>query len=90
MSELRVAGAAPNQPQAELMVMRLAEVGIHAVMQIASGNPEFGASTARWVYVEERDLERARALLAGEQPPISDEELARLSDEAGREAREPG
>jgi hypothetical protein len=37
------------------------------------------------VYVEERDLDRAREALEADEG-FSDEELARLSDEAGRAA----
>ncbi|HEX4436934.1 MAG TPA: DUF2007 domain-containing protein [Solirubrobacteraceae bacterium] len=83
---LKVVAGAANQPQADLIVGRLAEIGIAAVSQLSLGNPEFGASGGRMIYVEERDVERARELLAVEEPPFSDEELARLSEEAGREA----
>jgi len=84
-----VAGAA-NQPQADLIVNRLAQAGITAISQISSGNPEFGAAGGRTIYVEERDAERARAVLAEAEAPFSDEELAELSEQAAREAREPG
>jgi hypothetical protein len=85
---LKVVAGAANQPQAELIVGRLAEIGIAAVSQLSLSNPEMGASGGRMIYVEERDLERARELLAAEEPPFSDEELAQLSEEAGREALE--
>jgi hypothetical protein len=83
---LKVVAGAANQPQAELIVGRLREIGIAAVSQLSLSNPEMGASGGRMVYVEERDLERARELLAVEEPPFSDEELGRLSEQAGREA----
>ena len=83
---LKVVAGAANQPQAELIVGRLAEIGIAAVSQLSLSNPEMGASGGRMVYVEERGLERARKLLAADEPPFSDEELARLSEEAGRQA----
>jgi hypothetical protein len=85
---LKVVAGAPNQPQADLIVERLAEIGIAAISQLSLGNPEFGAAGGRTIYVEERDVERAKALLAVEEPPISDEELTRLSEQAGREAQE--
>jgi hypothetical protein len=85
--ELKVIATAANQPEGELIVARLAQAGITAVEQRVSGNPEFGGGGWRYVYVQEGDLERARAVLAIDQPPFSDEEIARLSEEAGREAR---
>lgn len=80
-----MAGAA-NGPQADLIVGRLAQIGIAAVSQLSLSNPELGSSGGRMVYVEERDMERARELLAVEEPPFNDEELTRLSEQAGREA----
>ncbi len=85
---LRVVAGAANQPQGDLIVARLAEEGISAISQLSSGNPEFGAGGGRTIYVEERDETRAREILSRDDPPFSDEELARLSDEAGREVRE--
>jgi len=87
-SELKVIATAGNQAEGELIVARLAQAGITAVEQRVSGNPEFGGGGWRYVYVQEGDLERARDVLAVEEPPFSDEELARLSEEAAREARE--
>ncbi|HXB16816.1 MAG TPA: DUF2007 domain-containing protein [Solirubrobacteraceae bacterium] len=86
---LRPVAGAFNEPEAELIVQQLAAVGISAVSQLSSGNPEFGASGGRTIYVDERDVERARAALANAQADISDEQLAELSEEAGREARSP-
>jgi hypothetical protein len=83
---MKVVAVAPNQPQAELIIGRLAEVGVTAIMQYALSNPEMGASGARTIYVEDGDEERARALLAVEEPPFSEQELAELSEVAGREA----
>jgi hypothetical protein len=85
---LKVIATAANQAEGELIVARLSDARIRAIEQRASGLPEFGASGARYIYVQEADLERARAVLAVEEPPFSDEELARLSEEAAREARE--
>ncbi len=83
---LKVIAGAQNQPQAELIVERLAAEGITAISQISSGNPEFGAGGGRMIYVQERDAERAREILAVEEQPFSDEELTRLSEAAGRDA----
>jgi hypothetical protein len=86
--ELKVIATAAHQAEAELIRARLAQAGISAIEQRAISNPEFGGSGGRYIYVQSGDLERARAVLAVEQPPFSDEELARLSEEAAREARE--
>ncbi len=85
---LKVIAGTTNQPQADLIVERLAVAGITAISQLSSGNIELGASGGRTIYVEEGDVERARALLAAEEPPFSDEELAELSQRAAEESRE--
>jgi hypothetical protein len=87
---VKVAAVASNQPQAELIIGRLAEIGVTAIMQYALSNPEMGASGARTIYVEDADEQRARALLAVEEPPFSDEELTELSEAAGREEHDLG
>ncbi len=83
---LKVIAGAQNQPQAELIVERLAAEGITAIAQLSSGNPEFGAGGGRTIYVQEHDAERAREILAVDAQPFSDEELTRLSEAAGRES----
>lgn len=85
---LKVIATAANQAEGELILARLSQAGVGAIEQRASGNPEFGGSGARYIYVQAADLERARAVLAAEEPPFSDEELAKLSEEAADEARE--
>lgn len=84
---LRAVAGTVNLAEAELVIERLAAEGIVALSQLSSGNPEFGAGGGRLVFVEERDEARAREILAVQEPPFSDEELARLSEEAGRDAR---
>ena len=51
----------------------------------SSGGIRLGAAAARDVFVEDRDLDRAREVLKVDEG-LSDEELARLSDEAGEAA----
>jgi hypothetical protein len=85
---LRPVAGTTNQPQADLVLARLAEAGITAISQLSSGNPELGASGGRTIYVEEEDVERARELLATEEPPFTDEELGELSERARREIEE--
>jgi hypothetical protein len=83
---LRPVAGAQNEPQAELIVQRLAAAGISAVSHLSSGNPEFGASGGRRIYVEETDIERAREALADAEPAFTDDELAELSEQAARDA----
>jgi hypothetical protein len=84
--ELKVVMTASNEPEAEMMRVRLLSAGIHAISQRAMGGPEWGGSGVRYVLVPQRDLARARELLESD-GSISEEELARQSDEAGREQR---
>jgi hypothetical protein len=83
---LKVVATASSEAEADMISRRLLQAGIHAVAQRTIGGPEFGSSGSRYVYVDEADFERAAALLKEDEGPISDEELARLSEEAGREA----
>jgi hypothetical protein len=85
---LRSVTTVTSGAEAEMVCERLLAEGIHAIAQRTIGGPEWGSSGARNVMVEAEDLDRARAVLASEQGAFSDEELARLSEEAGREARE--
>ena len=85
---LRPVAGARTEPEAELIVQRLAAAGISGVSHLSSGNPEFGSSGGRTIYVEEEDVERARAALAENEEPFSDEELAELSEQAAREAQD--
>jgi hypothetical protein len=77
---------AATEPEADLLVQRLAAAGIPASPRVASP-PQFGASGGSDILVDERHEARARTLL--EEPEFTDEELSRLSDEAGREYGNP-
>ena len=83
---LRPVAGTTNEPEAELIVGRLAQAGITAVSRRSTGDFELGASGGRMIYVEEEDEARARELLAADAPPFSDDELSELSEAAGREA----
>jgi len=83
--ELKVVMTVSSEAEAAMVCERLLEAGIHALYQRTIGGPEWGASGARDVFVMERDLDRARETLKADESGVSDEELARLSDEAGRE-----
>jgi hypothetical protein len=84
----RVAATAANGAEAELILQRLAEAGIVATSQRTIGGPEWGESGSQYIYVEGADLERARELLSTG-GPLSDEELAKLSEQGSEEADEP-
>jgi hypothetical protein len=73
---------ATSDPEAELIRAQLADADIPCVSK--GGNmAQIGFAGASGIYVEESLAERAREVLAME--PVSDEELARLSDAAGHE-----
>jgi len=83
---LKIVTSVSSEPEAEMVCARLAEAGIQAMPQRSTGGPTWGISGARDVYVDEQDLDRAHEVLKADEGSFSDEELARLSDEAGREA----
>jgi hypothetical protein len=86
--DLKLVTTVSSEAEAELVSERLLAADIHAISQRTIGGPEWGASGARDVLVNARDLERAREVLAADEGSFSDEELRRLSDEAGRRAGE--
>ena len=71
-SGLRVVATAANEAEAEVMRQRLEAAGIAVIFQRTIGGPEWGASGARYAYVEPADLERARGILGAGEP--SDEQ----------------
>lgn len=77
-----VVATAPGGTEARLICERLLEAGIPAEEQRSIGGPEWGESGARYIRVAPENAQRARELLrAGED--ISEDELAKLSEEAG-------
>jgi hypothetical protein len=66
---LRVVVTAANEAEAELFEQRLAEAGVQATSKRVIGGPEWGASGARYVYVEATDLKRAREVLETRDEP---------------------
>ena len=80
--DLKIVTTASNEPEAELMRIRLLEAGIQATWRRAIGGPEWGTSGARYLLVAERDLLRARELLESDMG-VSEAELTRQSEEAG-------
>ena len=86
--DLEIVATVGSEAEAELVLNRLLSADIHGISQRTIGGPEFGGSGARSVLVNAQDLDRAREVLSSEEEPFSDDELARLSEEAGREANE--
>jgi type III secretory pathway lipoprotein EscJ len=83
---LRVVATATSEAEAEMIVARLTEAGIHALQKPNSGigGMQIGGGVGgREVYVEEPDAERALELLGTQE--FSDEELAALSEQAYEE-----
>jgi ketol-acid reductoisomerase len=77
---LQVVAAAANEPEADLIVQRLAQAGITATSQRTIGSAEWGTSGSQYIYVEAAERERAREILKTAEG-ISEEELARLSEQ---------
>jgi hypothetical protein len=77
-----VIASVPGGAEAELICDRLLEAGIPAEAQRTIGGPEWGESGARNIRVAPENAQRARDVLNAAQD-VSEEELARLSEEAG-------
>ncbi len=80
--DLKVLTTVSNEAEAEMVGERLSEAGIRHSARMASGGIRLGAAAGRDIYVDEQDLKRAREVLEADEG-FSDEELARLSEEAG-------
>ena len=78
--------AVTSEAEAQIVLDLLSGAGIQAILQRTIGSVEWGSSGARDVLVEEPDLARAREVLAANEGAVSDDELARLSEEAGRKS----
>jgi hypothetical protein len=85
--ELRILTTVSNEAEGEMVAERLSEAGIRFSVRLAGGGIRLGAAAARDVYVEQQDLDRALEVLEVDEG-FSDEELARLSDEAGQAAQD--
>jgi hypothetical protein len=85
-SMLVFVASAQNEPEAEMICARLSDAGITAICKrdIGADVPQLGSSGSRDVYVEQELASRALEVLSVAE--FSDEELAELSDAAGRAA----
>ncbi len=86
--ELKIVTTVANEAEGEMVAERLSEAGIEHSSRIASGGIRLGAAAARDIYVASEDYDRAVRTLEADEG-FSDEELARLSEQAGREAGQP-
>jgi hypothetical protein len=82
--DLEIVATATDAVQAALIMGRLAEAGIHC-MRRGGGGFRGSLTNACTVCVTMKDLERARAVLKADEGGFDEDELARLSEEAGRE-----
>jgi hypothetical protein len=73
---------ARNEPEAAMIRAQLTAVDIPCITK-GPTTPQLGVAGACDIYVEDHLAARAREALAT--PEFSDDELARLSEEAGRE-----
>jgi hypothetical protein len=85
---LKLVTSVASFAEAEIIRQLLLEAGIHSISQRNIGGPEWGQSGGQSVFVEEAQLANAIAALKADEGAISDEELARQSEEAGRKAGE--
>jgi hypothetical protein len=83
-SDLKRVTSVGSEAEAELIRERPLAADIYAIAQRTMGGPEWGYSGARDVFVNARDLDRADEVLREDEGSFSDEDLTRLSDEAGR------
>jgi hypothetical protein len=90
-SELKILTSVTSEAEADLICGRLREAGIRTTTRRASGaSLRWGALGACDVLVRHSDWQRAKTQLEADEEPFNEEELARLSEEAGREAAEGG
>jgi len=82
--DLKIVATATDETQRALIMGRLTEAGIHCMGGAAQrgwASPRAG----RDIYVRAADLERAREMLKADEGGFDEDELARLSEEAGKE-----
>jgi Putative prokaryotic signal transducing protein len=77
--------ASARQMEADIIMGRLADAGIRCMHSPGLGGYGRGMPQTLEVYVNANDLERARAVLKEDEGGFDEQELARLSEEAGRQ-----
>jgi hypothetical protein len=83
---LKVLTTASSPVEQSLLIARLSDAGIASMR--GAGGPRAALGSGRDILVEEEDLTRAREVLKEDDEGFDEEELARLSEEAGRRAAE--
>ena len=80
---------AGNEAEAIMILTRLRDSAIPAMSKPSAprGLPQFGSAATQTIYVDAEYEARAREAL--EEPELSDDELAELAEEAGREQGGP-
>jgi hypothetical protein len=81
--DLKIVATATDEMQESLIMGRLSEAGIRCMD--AGGGRKRSAAGPRDIYVRAADLERAREVLKADEGDFDEDELARLSEEAGKE-----
>jgi hypothetical protein len=82
-ADLEIVTTVSSEPEAALVVGRLADAGIRTMTRPPMGALGWSASRARDVYVAERDLVRAREVLSAAEG-VSEEELTDEEESAAR------
>ena len=77
----KIVATVSTEAEAEMVCESLSEAGIGSKAQMSGEGIGLGAAAWRDVYVDEQDYDKALEVLNAAVP--SEEELARLSDEAG-------
>jgi hypothetical protein len=82
--DLKIVASATSM-EADIIMGRLTDAGIRCMPSPGLGGYGRGMPQTRDVYVNAKDLERARAVLKEDEGGFDEEELARLSEEAGKD-----
>ncbi len=80
---LKVLTTASSPVEQSLLLARLSDAGISCMRGAGGARVAFGSG--RDILVEEEDLARAQEILKEDDEGFDEEELARLSEEAGRQ-----
>jgi hypothetical protein len=83
---LKVLTAASSPVEQSLLLARLSDAGVPCMR--GAGVVRVALGSGRDILVEEEDLARAHEILKEDDEGFDEEELARLSEEAGRQAAE--
>ncbi len=86
--ELRRLTTVDNEPDAAILAGRLRDAGVHCVLRPPLNALGWSAWAQRAIYVFEGELGRALAVLQEDRGSYDEQELARLSEQAGEKATE--